>query len=234
MNADVFRELDRRSLARHAADHLKALIASGSLSPGDRLPPERELATRLGVSRPTLREAVAALVIMGLLESRQGAGTFVARTAREATATGTPNATTISIEIGPDPAGALEELRMLLEPAAAERAAIRCSAAKLAELRQLFDDLVAAQGDGERCLRLDAEFHRQIQIAGGSTLILSMLDGVASLAGREDAPAPPPAGDPERDVAEHRAILEAIETRNAPLAKAAMTAHLVHAGTAAR
>src|SRR5665213_3658668 len=110
VKADVFKELDRRARARHAADHIKALIASGSLAPGDRLPPERELAVRLGVSRPTLREAVGALVIMGLLESRQGAGTFVARTADEATATGSPNATTVSIDIEEDPLGALFEV----------------------------------------------------------------------------------------------------------------------------
>src|ERR687893_1979319 len=75
--ADAFQALDRRSLAHDAAEHLRELVSSGALQPGDKLPSERELASRLGVSRPTLREAVRGLVIMGLLETRHGAGTFV-------------------------------------------------------------------------------------------------------------------------------------------------------------
>ena len=228
VKADVFKALDRRSLSRHAADHLKALIASGSLAPGDRLPPERELAVRLGVSRPTLREAVGALVIMGLLESRQGAGTFVARTADEATATGTPNATTVSIDIDEDPLGALFELRLLLEPTAAERSASRISDREVAELRQLFEEMVKQQGDPDQFIRLDVEFHRQIQVAAGSTLILSMLDRISSLAFRSRTLSGHAPGVTQRTVAEHRAILEALEAHDAFLAKAAMTAHLMH------
>jgi GntR family transcriptional repressor for pyruvate dehydrogenase complex len=226
--ADVFKRLDRRSLARHAADHIKALIASGSLAPGDRLPPERELAVRLGVSRPTLREAVGALVIIGLLESRQGAGTFVARTADEATATGSPNATTVSIDIGEDPLGALFELRLLLEPTAAERAATRISTEKVAGLRQLFEDMVECQGHREQFIRLDVEFHRQIQVAAGSTLILSMLDRINSVALRSRTLSGRAPGVAQRTVDEHHAILEALEAHDAFLAKAAMTAHLMH------
>src|SRR5215212_3195660 len=79
--ADAFQALDRRSLAHDAAEHLRELIGSGALQPGDKLPPERALASRLGVSRPTLREAVRGLVIMGLLETRHGAGTYVVRQA---------------------------------------------------------------------------------------------------------------------------------------------------------
>ena len=80
--ADAFQALDRRSLAHDAAEHLKrAHRRPGALQPGDKLPPERALATRLGVSRPTLREAVRGLVIMGMLETRHGAGTFVVRQA---------------------------------------------------------------------------------------------------------------------------------------------------------
>jgi DNA-binding FadR family transcriptional regulator len=228
IKADVFKSLDRRSLARHAADHLKALIASGSLAPGDRLPPERELAVRLGVSRPTLREAVGALVIIGLLESRQGAGTFVSRTADEATATGTPNAPTVSIDIDEDPAGALFELRLLLEPTAAELAASRISDAALVRLRRVFEDLVKHQGDPEHFLRLDIEFHRQIQLAAGSTVMLSMLDRISSLDVHNRALSGRAPAVTHRTVAEHREIVEALEARDASLAKAAMTAHVMH------
>lgn len=229
IKADVFKALDRRSLARHAADHLKALIASGSLAPGDRLPPERELAVRLGVSRPTLREAVGALVIIGLLESRQGAGTFVSRTADEATATGSPNAPTVSIDIDENPEGRLFELRLLLEPTAAELAASRISDAALVRLRRVFEDLVKHQADPEHFLRVEVEFHRQIQLAAGSPLMLSMLDRINALDVQNRAPGARPPRVTQRTIAEHRDIVEALEARNASLAKAAMTAHVMHA-----
>ena len=229
VGAEVFEELDRRSLAREVADQVRALIASGSLAPGDRLPPERELAVRLGVSRPTLREAVGALVIIGLLESRQGAGTFVARDAGEAAARGTSSATTISIDIRGDPLEALFELRILLEPIAAERAASRLSDRELGELRRLFDDLVAHQGNLERFTQLDVEFHRRIQVVSGSPTIISMLDGIGTLALRGRAARRWAPGTASRIVGEHREILEALESHDGFLASAAMTAHVIHA-----
>src|SRR4051794_4029577 len=59
------------------AEQIQKLIAEGSLNPGDRLPPERELATRFGVARSSIRDAVRTLEVMGILEPRQGAGTVV-------------------------------------------------------------------------------------------------------------------------------------------------------------
>jgi GntR family transcriptional regulator, transcriptional repressor for pyruvate dehydrogenase complex len=228
VNADVFKELDRRSLARHAADHLKALIAEGSLAAGDRLPPERELAARLGVSRPTLREAVAALVIIGVLESRQGAGTFVVRTPDETTAEGAPSPTDVSIDLGPDPLESLFELRLVLESAAAERAASHVSNAELAVLRSLLDQLAGSVGDPEQFIRIDVAFHRQIHVSATSPVLSSMLDQIADLALRTGTLSAGRPGVTQRTVEEHRAILEALEARDGHLARAAMIAHLMH------
>src|SRR4051794_24398314 len=77
MATEPFRVVDRSGLADQAVAQIERLIIEGRLEPGQKLPPERELGAKLGVSRPTLREAIRALTAMGLLESRQGDGTFV-------------------------------------------------------------------------------------------------------------------------------------------------------------
>ena len=77
MATEPFTPIDRVGLANHAIDQIERLIADGRLQPGQKLPSERELGAKLGVSRPTLREAIRALTMMGILDSRQGDGTYV-------------------------------------------------------------------------------------------------------------------------------------------------------------
>lgn len=222
MQADAFQELDRRTLAHEAAEHLQRLIADGTLRPGDKLPPERELAGRLGVSRPTLREAVRALVIMGMLESRHGSGTFVAQRSDDAGA-----AASITIELH-DPLDSLFELRLLLEPVATERAASHITHRELGELQHLLEAMEQHVSDPQAFIRIDADFHRQIHAAARSPFILSILDGIAELAMRGRRLSGRQPGVTERTVAEHRIILEALERRDPFEARGAMTAHLMH------
>ena len=220
--ADAFQAIDRRSLAHDAAEHLKELIASGALQPGDKLPPERSLATRLGVSRPTLREAVRGLVIMGMLETRHGAGTFVVRQAP----IGDP--LTLSIDLHDAPIEELFELRLLLEPSATERAAARVTDGELAALHEMVERMEGAIGEPSQFILVDAEFHRAIHVASRSTMMLSVLDGIAdlSLRGRTISSTRP--GVTRRTAREHVAILEALDAHDPVLAREAMAAHLMH------
>src|SRR5215207_2482816 len=165
--ADAFQALDRRSLAHDAAEHLRGLIGSGALQPGDKLPPERALATRLGVSRPTLREAVRGLVIMGMLETRHGAGTFVVRQA--------PVGEPLTIDLQDAPVEELFEIRLLLEPSVTERAAARITDDELAGLHDLVDRMEHAISEPTEFILVDAEFHRAIHVAARSTMMLSVL-----------------------------------------------------------
>jgi GntR family transcriptional regulator, transcriptional repressor for pyruvate dehydrogenase complex len=73
----AFELVERRTASAAAIEQIRTLVAAGTLVPGQRLPPERELSELLGVSRPTLREAVRALVAIGVLETRAGSGTYV-------------------------------------------------------------------------------------------------------------------------------------------------------------
>jgi GntR family transcriptional repressor for pyruvate dehydrogenase complex len=221
--ADAFQALDRRSLAHDAAEHLRELIGSGALKPGDKLPSERALASRLGVSRPTLREAVRGLVIMGLLETRHGAGTYVVR---QAPMDG--DALTVTVDLQDAPIEELFEIRLLLEPSVTERAAARMTESELGELRATLERMDAAVGEPSAFILLDAEFHRSIHLAARSATMLSLLDGIAdlSLRGRTLSSARP--GVTRRTAHEHRAILEALEARDPVLAREAMAAHLMH------
>jgi GntR family transcriptional regulator, transcriptional repressor for pyruvate dehydrogenase complex len=220
--AATFQALDRRSLAHDAAEHLKELISSGALRPGDKLPPERALASRLGVSRPTLREAVRGLVIMGMLETRHGAGTFVVHQE----AAGDP--LTLSIDLRDAPIEELFELRLLLEPAVAERAAARITDDELAELRALLEQMEGAVGEPSAFILVDAAFHRVIHVAARSTMLLSVLDGIAdlSLRGRTISSSTP--GVTRRTAVEHVAIVDALAARDPLHAREAMAAHLMH------
>src|SRR5882724_11270153 len=82
-DANIFKAIDserRRSPFQEVVSQLREMIHRGELRPGDRLPPERDLAKRLGVSRPTLRAGISTLAAVGVLQPRRGAGTFVVET----------------------------------------------------------------------------------------------------------------------------------------------------------
>lgn len=224
--ATAFQEIGRRSLSRDAAEQLRRAILDGTLAPGDRLPPERELAARLGVSRPTLRGAVNALVIMGLLDSRHGSGTFVAAGAMAQAPDG--DGSSMTIDIGDSPLVSLFELRLLFEPLAAQRAAARIEQAELDGLKRLLEELEASIDDAAEFVRLDAEFHLVIQNVAGSPLIVSVLDGIAELALRGRTLSSRHKRVRESTVGEHAVILDALQRRDPFEASAAMTAHLMH------
>lgn len=222
VQVDAFRALDRRSLAHDAAEQLRRLILDGTLQPGDRLPAERDLSARLGVSRPTLREGVRALVSIGLVETRHGAGTFVSSGAGAA---GGPVTITIV-----DLYDALE-LRLLLEPVVAERAVAHITDEDLLRLGRTLAAMEEKVDEPEAFVMVDAEFHRQIHVAAQSPFLLSVLDGLWELARRGRLLSGRQPGVTERTLAEHRAIIEALERRDPSAAREAMTAHLTHIRT---
>ncbi|MFF9762900.1 alpha-L-fucosidase [Streptomyces caelestis] len=175
-----------RSASEWALHQLLDLIQGGSLGPGDRLPPERSLATRLGVSRGMAREAISALVTMGVLESRHGAGVFV--TSLEPATVLPRLVPVVGIMAGKHPAD-MARLHAQIEEAAAARAAARATPESLAALTQALTALRIAQHEpaprGQRdrfkqtIWRLsDDRFHRAVAgiaddpVAEGMILLL--------------------------------------------------------------
>lgn len=151
------------------AASLERRILEGSLKPGDRLPPERELAAEFGVSRPSLREAIQKLASKGMVQSRQGGGTYV-----------TDRLESTFFDPWRDMMGAhpnlredLLEFRRMLEGQAAEWAAERATEVDLARLAQTFAALDAAfdAGDLETRAAADIDFHQAIGEATHNALI---------------------------------------------------------------
>lgn len=151
------------------AASLERRILEGSLKPGDRLPPERELAVELGVSRPSLREAIQKLASKGMVHSRQGGGTFV---------TDRLEATFIDpwremLGAHPNLREDLLEFRRMLEGQAAEWAAERATEADLLRLEKAFEELTEAFANDDlgRRSACDIAFHQAICEAGHNALI---------------------------------------------------------------
>src|SRR5574343_1325707 len=151
------------------AASLERRILEGSLKPGDRLPPERELATEFGVSRPSLREAIQKLASKGMVQSRQGGGTYV-----------TDRLESTFFDPWQDMMGAhpnlredLLEFRRMLEGQAAEWAAERATEADLTRLEQAFSTMTDAfaSDDLERRSTTDIAFHQAVGEAAHNALI---------------------------------------------------------------
>jgi DNA-binding FadR family transcriptional regulator len=209
----TFRPLQRYE---QIAERLAADIRSGLLAPGERLPSERELARSLEVSRASVREALAALQLRGVVETRAGAGTFV---------TAEPPTAPADIAHDASPSAVLEA-RAQLEPAIARLAAQRGRSDPAVE--NLLTAMEAATDPDDPAARAtwnasDRLFHRQLAAMTGNPVLLAFADHVAALMDeplwqrlRDDSIATP--GRTRIHVAEHRMIYEAIVEGNAEAA----------------
>ena len=205
---------------------LKQLIEEGGLEEGSRLPSERELAKQLAVGRPTVREAIRALGMLEILESRRGAGTFVKSLARirhewpdELSRPG-PNFSMLE----------LLELRRMIEPRAAALAAIRGNEAQLREIdqeRQLLED-----GPSEWHFVVDHNyrFHSAVIRAAGNSILEGVFRNLAPLMFRSGEITTAANLDVSRMHSDHATIAEAIVQGEAERAEKAMLEHLQHVG----
>jgi GntR family transcriptional repressor for pyruvate dehydrogenase complex len=212
----------RRSAAADAAEKIKALITDGVFASGDRLPPERDLCLRLAVSRPTLREAIRSLGAMGVLQSRQGAGTYVTDLASITLAE------PLRFMIGLNARSLVElaDVRRLLESGAAELAAASIEPGELGELRDVIDDLRAPSMTTTRFIELDSRFHRIVHVAARNGLLLALLDGMSTLAERSRTLTGRQPGLLAATVRAHQRIFDALAERDGAAARGAMVAHL--------
>ncbi len=157
-----------------AIERIKAMIVSGELRPGDRLPKEADLAAQLGLSRNSLREAVRALSLVRILDVRQGDGTYVTSLEPAALLDGL----SFIVDLRHD-ATVLEffEVRRILEPAATALAAQRIGLETVDALR----DHLAEVGDAsavEDLVENDLEFHRRVAEAAGNSVLCSLVDAL--------------------------------------------------------
>lgn len=227
---DEFRAIQRTKSYVEVVGQLRELIERGTLAPGQRLPPERELAQRMGISRATLREALAALEILGYLQVVNGRGIFVAERGPG------PSPVDLSaVQWVPDDADSpfhLLEVRRMLEPPAAALAAERIRPEELAELQRLQEHMQrAVRATGRLPSDEDYQFHLLVSRASGNPLHYSLMRLVVQrmqypLWTRLKGATYARPGRGKLYVAQHQAVVEAIAARDPEAARAAMTRHL--------
>lgn len=223
-----YRKIQRPRISDVIQTRLENLILSGDFKAGEKLPPERELAEKFGVSRPSVREAIQKLAAKGLLYSLQGGGNYVSDKLERSL--NDPFLQLLSTH--PEFQYDILEFRGALEGMAAHYAAIRATDEDKAKLKQRFDELVATYGKNDSATeaKADAAFHLAIAEAAKNVVLLhnmkmlfelfeqSIIDNLENLAKRSNAHA--------ILYQQHLAILEAILRGDADAARAHSHEHL--------
>ncbi len=214
--------LSPQRLYRQIADQLRALIERGEFAPGSRLPPERDLATQLGVSRPSVREALIALEVEGRVEVRMGSGIYV----REAA----PRAAAVEHEAE----SPLETIRAraLIEGELAAQAARQMKRAQIAGLREAIALMTQESAAGQTPTQGDRLFHTRIAEASDNSVLLRV---VSELFDERHNPLFEQLGSHFENarswaiaIDEHKAVVDAIARQDAAAAREAMVRHLAN------
>ncbi|KKM11164.1 GntR family transcriptional regulator [Clostridiales bacterium PH28_bin88] len=221
------RRIKAKRIYENIAEQVKALIAAGNLTPGDKLPPERELAEQLQVSRTSVREALCALDMAGIIEVRPGEGAFVRRVEKDSIIE--PLSFILLLE--KDKVREILEVRKALEVEsvglATERATDEHFSKIEAFLAEMEEDLLTGN-TGERA---DLKFHYSIAEATGNTLLIRLMNTVydtmyQTLATTRRLWMTNTAGTPQRLFEEHKSIYLAIKDRDKAKARELMYQHL--------
>lgn len=214
--------IEPRRLYRQIADQVRVLVERGEFAPGARLPAERELALALGVSRPSVREALIALEVEGLVEVRMGSGIYV----REQPAMTAERTDRVSAE----PPLETIRARELVESELAARAALSMGRAQLQELKDALRAMEQSVAAGHLPTQGDRLFHLCIAEAAGNPVVTRI---VSDLYDERHNPLFAQLGSHFENLdswrlalAEHRAVLAAIARGDAAAARAAMSRHL--------
>ncbi|MDQ0760541.1 FadR/GntR family transcriptional regulator [Streptomyces canus] len=216
---DALRPMTKPRLYEQVLDRLRQYVAEGGLRAGDRLPPERDLATRLGVSRASVKQAIVVLEVQGLVEARHGGGTYLVRD---------------SLDV--EPVDKMVERRRRLPDVLDAREALETKLAELAAERRTDEDLVAMRmalakmageiEDGGHGIEGDRLFHAAVTAAAHSALLAEFMRSIADQIAESRTESLRQPHRPERSLAQHRAILDAIALQRPGQAASAMRRHV--------
>lgn len=192
------------------------------LKPGDKLPAERELAGMLGVSRSSIRDALRRLDLVGLVEPRQGSGTRVREISTETMVSPLANVIAHKRQMVHE----LLEFRKMLEPGMAARAAAHASPEDVARMEEILDRQEQKVRGGGLAIEEDTEFHYCIATAARNSVVLKVVDVVMDLLRETRSRSLQTEGRPQKSLAGHRRILNAIRRSDAEAAENAMRQHI--------
>jgi GntR family transcriptional repressor for pyruvate dehydrogenase complex len=218
---------DQSDSAATVVAHVRQLIDQGALGPGARLPPERDLAVQVGVSRPTVRAGLRTLAALGVVKSRRGSGTYIPD--------GPPSlgvdALSFVAALHKFTEKDVYEARRILEVGAAGLAAERATPDQLATLADEVASLFASLNERQVFLVHDINFHRVVAAASGNPIVASLVEMVSALFYERRRTTAERAVDRDlRDAADaHRQIYQAVRARDVERARRLMNDHLVRA-----
>lgn len=217
--------MDRMPVSQAAARRLQKMMRDGSFSAGDKLPSQRILADRIGISRPSLREALMTLETLGIVRTYPGRGTFVTAPKQ------------VNGERNPDWRYGSEhdiqhvfEVRVLIESRLARHAAALATLEDITRLTALTDKMETAWARQDLVANVEADFafHRHVAHCTSNTLFAEMFDQVAPLLA-ETQRSPIPFTHAQRmseSIAEHRRLVAALNRRDPDVAEQAMAEHI--------
>jgi GntR family transcriptional repressor for pyruvate dehydrogenase complex len=221
----VFQKIKPKKVSDEIFEQIKNHILSGKLKPGEKLPPERELAINLGVSRPSLREALQKLEAKGFLEQVQGDGTYVKSV--------TADSFDSFIEEFAKKENAifdLVEIRRILETWAAYVAAERATESEIKQLQEYLNEMKEAKDYGEIGYISDANFHSTISYATHNVLLIHIMNNIYEWIERVSFEVRKNMYRDEKSheelLAQHTAIFNAIKDRKPLSAYNAMNMHM--------
>ena len=211
-------KLARTRLYEQVAEQITTWISVNGLSDGDRLPPERELATRLGVSRATLSQALVALEVIGVVAVRHGDGTVVTRSRTRSIVE--------AIRAHADRLPEVIDTRDALETKLAALAAARRTDDDLRRIDEALDAMAADVEAGGRGVEGDERFHGAVTAAAHSLLLARLMDEISELIKETRIESLSQPERPRNSLAGHRAIAERIRAGDPEGASEAMHAHV--------
>ena len=220
-------KIQRKRLTDQIIEHLVAVIANGELKSGDKLPPEPQLMEQFGVGRSSIREAIGALELIGLVTVRPGHGTHIADSLDKVQ---TKSIGLSLITIGHDKIRELVEARVELEQAIVRLAAERATEEDIAEIKVQHKKLISASKSGQKLIKADLGFHTALAKASHNSVLIRFISELRQPMRHWMEQKAKYDWGYEQVIEEHEAILNAIETRDAEKAQSAIRVHVEKAG----
>ena len=218
----TFGTFKKSAISEDIIARLLTMIKEGQLQPGTKLPPERELAEAMQVSRPSLREALRALSIMNIIEIRQGDGTYITSLEPELLVEHLDFVFSLSDSTIIE----LFEARKIVEVGLAAMAAQRITDEEIAKLEKSLSDSIENVADHALFLQADVELHETIVEAARNPFLKRFMASIYNLGHASRSRTVEIPGVVEQVVEDHRAIVSALKTRNPERARQTMLQHL--------
>lgn len=212
----------KRRLYEEIMHQIRSLIVDGKFQPGDKLPSERELATKLGVARSSVREALRSLELLGFLEIRQGDGTFI----RNHSSNQIVESMAFFLLKEKDTLDDLFEVREILECETARLAAERATSEDIERLEEILEKASQSVAQGQIPLEEDTDFHYALAEASRNEILLRVMHNIGDFMkkGKEGSLTIP--GRAHKSIKDHYEILLAIKEQDGERAREAMRNHL--------